>query len=161
MNILCYARGLKYDYENIPADTSITDIFYSSSSAYAKSVFSESGISKEDGDEEGAFPLGVYLTKNNSATGENAEIVIIGSGAFLYDQIDNMVSHGNSDLFIDASKKLVDNSLVTTIPVKDLSYDQIVVSMSMVLFYVAIYCVVAPLAFIVAGIVILIIRRRK
>ena len=161
MNILYLARGLKYDYENIPADTSITDIYRSSTSAYAKSLMSETGISKEDGDEEGAFSLGVYLTKSNSATGETAEIVIIGSGAFLYDQIDSIVSHGNSDLFIDASKKLVDNSLVTTIPVKQLTYDQIVVSMSMVLFYVAVYCVVAPLAFIVAGIVILIVRRRK
>ncbi|MBP5495113.1 MAG: Gldg family protein [Lachnospiraceae bacterium] len=161
MNILCYARGLKYSYEDIPADTTITDIFVSSSSAYAKSVFSEAGISKEDGDEEGPFSLGVYLTKNNSATGETAEVVILGSGAFLYDQIDSIVSHGNSDLFIDASKKLVDNSLVTTIPVKELTYDQIVVSMSMVFFYVAVYCVIAPLAFIIAGFVILIIRRRK
>ncbi|MBR5896230.1 MAG: hypothetical protein IKZ39_01280, partial [Lachnospiraceae bacterium] len=105
--------------------------------------------------------LGVYLTKYNGETGETAEVVIIGSGAFLYDQIDSIVSHGNSDLFIDASKKLVDNSLVTTIPVKELTYDQIVVSTSMVIFYVAMYCVVAPLAFIIAGIVILIVRRRK
>ena len=165
MNILCYARGLKYDYENIPADTTITDIFYSSRSAYAKELLSqevaESGISKADGDEEGPFPLGVYLTRTNSATGETAKIVIIGSGAFLYEQIDSIVSRGNSDIFIDASKKLIDNTLVTTIPVKELTYDQIVVTMSMTLFYVAVYCVIAPLAFIVTGIVILIIRRRK
>ena len=44
---------------------------------------------------------------------------------------------------------------------KDLTYDQIVVSRSMVLFYVAIYCVVAPLALIITGFVILILRRRK
>ena len=161
MNILCYARGLKYDSENIPADTAITDIFVSSNSAYAKSIMSQQSIKKEDGDEEGSFPLGVYISKSNSETGATADIVIIGSGAFLYDQIDNIVSHGNSDLFVDAAKKLVDNSLVTTIPVKQLNYDQIVVSMSMVLFYVAVYCVVAPLAFIIAGFVILIIRRRK
>ena len=72
-----------------------------------------------------------------------------------------MVSHGNSELFIDAAKQLVDNSLITTIPVKKLEYDYIVVSASMVYLYFAIYCILAPLAFIVAGIVILIIRRRK
>ena len=164
-NILCYARGLKYEYENIPADTSISDIFVSSSSAYAKSLMSEEvateGISKKDGDEEGPFSLGVYISKTNNATGETADIVIIGSGAFLYDQIDSLVSFGNSDLFIDASKKLVDNSLVTTIPVKQLTYDQIVVSFSMVLFYIAIFCVVLPLGFIITGFVILILRRRK
>jgi len=161
MNILCLARGLKYDRENIPADTSISDIFTSSASSYSKSIFSENGISKEDGDEEGPFSLGVYITKTNNATGETADIVVIGSGAFLYDQIDSIVSHGNSDIVIDASKKLVDNSLVTTIPVKELTYDQIVVSMSMVLFYVAVYCVVVPLALIITGFVILILRRRK
>ena len=165
MNILVYARGLKYEYENIPADTSIGDIFVSSSSAYVKSLMSDEvaseGISKKDGDEEGPLSLGVYITKTNSETGETADIVIIGSGAFLYDQIDSVVSHGNSDLFIDASKKLVDNSLVTTIPVKQLTYDQIVVSISMVLFYIAVFCIVAPLALIITGFVILIIRRKK
>ena len=69
------------------------------------------------------------------------------------DQVVQVVSHGNSDLFIDAAKKLVDNSLVTTIPVKELNYEQITVSMSMVVFYVTMYCVAAPLAFIIAGIV--------
>ena len=161
MNLLCLSRGLEYDYDNIPADTSIEDIFTSSSSAYEKSIFSENGISKEDGDKEGPFSLGVHISKTNNATGETADIVIIGSGVFIYDQVDSIVSHGNSDLVIDAAKKLVDNSLVTTIPVKDLTYDQIVVSRSMVLFYVAIYCVVAPLALIITGFVILILRRRK
>lgn len=161
MNILCFARGLKYDYDNIPADISITDIFTSSSSSYAKVLASGSSINKEDGDEEGPMPLGLYITKSNNETGETADIVLIGSRVFLYEDADSIVSHGNSDLFIDAAKKLVDNSLVTTIPVKDLTYDQIVVSISMVRFYVAIYCVVAPLALIITGFVILILRRRK
>ena len=72
-----------------------------------------------------------------------------------------MVSHGNSDLFIDAAKNLVDNSLVVTIPAKELNYDYITVSASMVFLYLAIYCVIAPLALVIAGIVIIIIRRRK
>lgn len=161
MNILCFARGLNYDYDNIPADMSITEIFNSSSSSYAKALASGNSINKEDGDEEGPFHLGLYITKHNGETGETADIVLIGSGVFLYEDADSIVSHGNSDLFIDACKKLVDNSLVTTIPVKELTYDQIIVSMSMVFFYVAVYCVVAPLAFIITGFVILIIRRKK
>ena len=161
MNILCFARGLNYDYDNVPADMSITEIFNSSSSSYAKALVSGSSINKEEGDEEGPFHLGLYITKHNGETGETADIVLIGSGVFLYEDADSIVSHGNSDLFIDACKKLVDNSLVTTIPVKELTYDQIIVSMSMVFFYVAVYCVVAPLAFIITGFVILIIRRKK
>ena len=161
MNILYLSRGLKYDEENYPADLIINNIFESSSSSYVKNIISTESLAKTDGDEEGPFYLGLYLKKINSETNTSSDIVIISSGAFLMDQVDQVVSHGNSDLFIDAAKKLVDNSLVTTIPVKELTYDQITVSMSMVAFYVVMYCVVAPLAFIIAGIVILIIRRRK
>ncbi|MCR4929242.1 MAG: Gldg family protein [Lachnospiraceae bacterium] len=162
MNFLAYARGLKYDETNLPADVIINDIFVSSDDAYAKSVSATTeGISKEEGDEEGPFKLGLYIKKLNQETGEYGEVVVIGSGAFLMTDADNMVSHGNSDLFIDAAKKLVDNSLVVTIPAKELNYDYITVSSSMVFLYLAIYCVVAPLALIIAGVVILIIRRRK
>lgn len=161
MNFLAYARGLKYDETNLPADVAITDIYVSSDAAYAKSVSSPNGIQKEEGDEEGPFKLGLYIRKTNQETGTVGEVVVISSGAFLLTDADNMVSHGNSELFIDAAKQLVDNSLITTIPVKKLEYDYIVVSASMVYLYFAIYCILAPLAFIVAGIVILIIRRRK
>ena len=161
MNILYLSRGLKYDEENYPADLIINNIFESSDSSYAKNIITTDSLAKADGDEEGPFYLGLYLRKTNSETNASSDIVIISSGAFLMDQVDQVVSHGNSDLFIDAAKKLVDNSLVTTIPVKELNYEQITVSMSMVVFYVMMYCVAAPLAFIIAGIVILIIRRRK
>lgn len=161
MNILYLSRGLKYDEENYPADLIINNIFESSDSSYAKNIITTDSLAKADDDEEGPFYLGLYLRKTNSDTNAVSDIVIISSGAFLMDQVDQVVSHGNSDLFIDAAKKLVDNSLVTTIPVKELNYEQITVSMSMVVFYVMMYCVAAPLAFIIAGIVILIIRRRK
>ena len=161
MNILYLSRGLKYDEENSPTDLIINNIFESSDSSYAKNIITTDSLAKADGDEEGPFYLGLYLRKTNSETNASSDIVIISSGAFLMDQVDQVVSHGNSDLFIDAAKKLVDNSLVTTIPVKELNYEQITVSMSMVVFYVMMYCVAAPLAFIIAGIVILIIRRRK
>ena len=162
MNFLAFARGLKYDENNLPADVVINDIFVSSDSAYAKSISATTeNIKKEEGDEEGPFKLGLYIKKFNQETGEYGEVVVIGSGAFLLTDADNMVSHGNSDLFIDAAKNLVDNSLVVTIPAKELNYDYITVSASMVFLYLAIYCVIAPLALVIAGIVIIIIRRRK
>lgn len=161
MNFFYLARGLKYDESNVPADLSISNIYVSSNDAYAKKITETASNAKEDSDEEGPFYLGLNIKKKNKDTEAVADITIISCGAFLLEDVDSLVSYGNSDLFIDVCKQINDNSLITTIPVKHNTYEFITVNTGVAFFYMAMYCVVAPLGFIIAGIVIFILRRRK
>ena len=160
-NILYRSRYFDYQAENLPTYVTAYDLFESSSSAYAKKLGEYVTMNYEDGDANGPFSLGIDVRKYNPDNGLTGEVIIIGSGFFLYEDVDNIVSHGNSDYVIDICKKLVDNSLIVTIPSKQLTYEYIRVSSGMVFLYVAICCLLIPLAFIIAGLVIVILRRRK
>ena len=144
----------------MPADIEVYDIYISSSDAYAKNLDADAIIDKEEGDEEGPFSLGVYIKKHNQDA-EDGEVVLIASPSFLIEVVDESISYGNSDLFIDAAKKLVDSSVVTTIPTKSLNLDLIMVSPVMRIVYLSIYCILAPVICIVAGLVIFIARKIK
>lgn len=161
VNLLYRSRGLKYDPENPVVGVGIDDIFVSSSMSYATVLGEAENIEYSDGDETGPFSLGLDITVYNEETGTTGEIIAISSGIFLKDEIDSIVSHGNSDLVIDACKSMADNSLIVTIPAKQMTYEFISVSAAMVFVYVALFCAVVPLILIVTGIVILIVRRRK
>ena len=160
MNLFYGTRGFKYESENLPSDIEVYDIYITSSDAYAKHLDSQAIIDKEEGDEEGPFSLGVYIKKHNQDA-EDGEVVLIASPSFLIEVVDESISYGNSDLFIDAAKKLVDSSVVTTIPTKSLNLDLIMVSPVMRIVYLSIYCILAPVICIVAGLVIFIARKIK
>ena len=160
MNMFYLTRGIKYDTENLPDDLVVYDIFSTSDKAYSKRLDGNAVTTKEEGDEEGPFSLGVYVKKRNQDA-EDGEVVYMASPSFLIDIVDETISYGNSDLFIDAAKQLVYSSLVTTIPEKPLNLDLIIVGPVMQIVYFSIYCILAPVICIVAGLVIFIARKIK
>ncbi|MBO4346669.1 MAG: Gldg family protein [Lachnospiraceae bacterium] len=160
-NFLYFSRGITYDWDNIPADTSISDIFLSSDIAYDKNMSDGVDYSSDENSTNGPFRLGVLVRKYSAESEKDSNTIIIGSSAFLYEDFDEIVSRGNSDLAIEMMKSMVDNSVVTTIPVKHLTYDFITVSQGMILFYIVICMIAIPLIMLITGIVIMIVRRLK
>ena len=155
--IIDVSKGFEYDEENLPEGVSVSDIFVTSNDSYEKKVGNK--IQKTDEDKEGPFSIGVYILKRNDNTAGG--IAYIGSPLFLVSEYDNAVSHGNSDLVVAICKRLIDKETASTIPAKSFTYEFIHVSPAMTIFYVVICCLVIPASLLIAGIVIMIIRRRK
>lgn len=155
--LIWQAKGFEYDGDNLPEGISVSDIFLTSKESYTKNI--GENIKKTADDPEGPFAIGVYILKKteNGAGG----IAYIGSPYFLYADMDNAVSHGNSDLVVAICKRLIDKETASSIPAKSFTYEFIHVSPAMTIFYVVICMLVLPLSLLVAGIVIMIIRRRK
>ena len=155
--VIWQSKGIIYDEENLPEGVSVSDMFVTSNSSYSKKIGEK--IAKASGDPEGPFSVGVYVLKRteNGAGG----FAYIGTPAFLYADADNLVSHANSDMTIAICKRLIDKEIASTIPSKAFTYEFIHVSPAMTIFYVVICMLVLPLSLLVAGVVIMIIRRRK
>lgn len=159
--LLYMPRGLQYDETALPSDTAIKTIIMSSDNSYEKNIESESDLSKDDTCKDGPFPLGVYIRKFCQEAGDYSNIVIIGSPTFMYDQFDVWVANGNSELIVNSVMGILPNELKTVIPTKSFSYDQIAVSTGILYLDILICEVVLPLAMIIAGIIIAIMRKRK
>ena len=160
--LFCFTRGFLYDADNMYADVSINDIFCSGPYSYSHFLEPDDTVfTKKEGDLEGPFALATSVRKFKSDGSEPASIVLIGSPEFLTDDYDSYVAHGNSELFANICKNIVEKEGVVLVPTKLLTYDYIRVDRKLVIFYVLFGNVVLPLGLIIAGITILIIRRRK
>ncbi|MBR6094191.1 MAG: Gldg family protein [Lachnospiraceae bacterium] len=134
-------------------------LFNTSDTAVAYQV-GENGEVKTDEDvAEGPFTVAFYSEKISEAA--IGKVTVIGSPLFLYDAMDAATAYANSDLFIESLNYSCDTGVVATIPAKSYEMPNLFVSQGVALLYAALLVVLLPLAEIIAGIVIMIIRRRK
>lgn len=138
----------------------ITTLASSSENAYAKQLYENTELKYDAStDVKGPFDLAVYCEKKVS--NGTAKCVIIGSPYFIESSIDQIASKSNSDLFFAAVTEMTDNELHTTVAVKSYGYENLVFKYRTMVIYLGVVCLLLPLSFIVAGIALVIIRKKK
>lgn len=157
--LLIQSRGM-FVKDDVADNMEVYPLFESTDSAYAKVLTAESLVEYEEGDDIGPFYLGV-CTEVQSDNGKTSIVTMIGTPAFLYEDIDTIVSGANSDVFFAALNYGSEVEIPTTIPAKSVNSEYILVSTGMQSIYVSIIVLLIPLCFLIAGIVILITRRKK
>lgn len=141
-------------------DYSLEPLYMTSEMAYIKELDANSSIEYMDGDETGSFVTAVYIVRYNE-NGTTAKIVEIGSAEYLVEDCDSIVSNANTDTFMGAVSTITEKSVSSSVPAKSISYDPIVVSTGFAFLYSALFIIIIPFGLLAAGIVIIVIRRKK
>lgn len=139
----------------------IQPILSTTESGYIKQV--EDGrisLTQEDGDETGSFRVGVSVTEEV----ENGEtqLVYFSSSTLVNDDYDELVMNGNTELLTNVITELcgIDAGQAISIPAKSLSVNYLSYTQQSAVFWRTVVMILIPGAFLAAGFVIW-IRRRK
>lgn len=107
---------------------------------------------------DGPYSLAFCATPMN---GEMGSVLVVGSAYFLLNNVDEACAYANSEFVLDAISELVDSGLKVTIPSKSFAYQTVVVPTTMVLLFGIILTLLIPMAFVIIGFAITIIRRKR
>ena len=115
---------------------------------------------KEEGDTDG--PFSVAMAVQEVFAGEETRIVFFGTSGFLVDEVDQYVSGGNKDIFLNALGWAAEQESGITIRAKEINVDYLTMSAASANTISIIMMVVLPVIILAAGIVVAIwIRRRS
>jgi len=134
----------------------VTPILTTTVKSYLKSTDSKT-TEKEDGDEDGPFYVGIINRDSDSG----AAFVWFSCANILADQIDYMVSGGNSTLFMAAATTLCQKASSVSIAAKSLSVTALSVPEGTANIVGALVTLVIPIAIVVLGFVFWTKRRKK
>ncbi|MCR4674473.1 MAG: Gldg family protein [Lachnospiraceae bacterium] len=168
MSVLApYSLALTY-----PEDADVytyTPLLTSSESAILKQgvtaetisqITGTTGITKEDGDEEGTYTLGLEVDTDNGGT-----LFVYGSSYIFTDSANQYVSGRNATLFMDNLSLMTsdEESSSNAVVVASKSYDMeyLTTSANAVLIFGILFGIIIPLLAIVFGIIIWALRRRR
>lgn len=156
--MLPVAQGLQVS-SDLPDGIAVTQLLTTSSSAFSKLAgYNLTTYEKEDGDIEGPFALAVYITDENI----QSSVLWISSGALLDEQTNARSSGGNQDFFLNALNYLVEpESSNISIRAKDLSMEYLTIDSATASVLTILTLFIIPLAYLAAGIVIWIRRKRR
>lgn len=150
--IVPIAQGLK-----IANTAGVTELLTTSATSYSKADgYSLSSYEKEEGDAEGPFAVAVSVACEN-----DGQIIWFSSSNFLDDMYNAYSSGANLDLAMNALSSLTGESEASAIRSKSLSYSYLTISESAASFLKTVMIGVFPLAFLGAGVCVIIRRRRQ
>lgn len=142
--------------ETDDAEASVGALLETSSSSYAKLAGMEmESTSKEDGDTDGAFMVAAA-----SELGEG-RMVWISSAMLMDDNVNAMVSGGNSDLFMNSVNWMCDQQETISIRAKSMDEQGLTLTQSQNSFWSIVLLGLIPGAIIVMGIVVVVRRKRR
>lgn len=169
-----YARGLSYPKEaeeeneedgqegSSDAGEGITykELLSTSENAYAKADPQHMATySKEEGDAEGPFAMGLYVSAPAEGE-EHTELYIFGSDSIFTDEISQMVYGNNATLFAGVISQFTDTDSASMVPVKSYDYEMLTIHQAGVLLLGLGIAILTPLVLLALGIVIWARRRR-
>ncbi len=139
----------------------IEPILTTSDKSYSKRMDATSP-NFENGDELGPFNIGVAVT-DSYYTDENhtSKLIILSSVSFLDDNVDSLVSGGNSGFIVSCVNWLNDAQDNVYIAPKSLESDTVIVDFASGIIIILICCVVIPVGFFATGITVWLKRRNK
>ncbi|NLI22075.1 MAG: GldG family protein [Clostridiales bacterium] len=138
----------------------IASLLTTSAQAYNKlNPDSATTLDRADGDTDGPFDVGVAISETVSE-GET-RIVWFSTSLFLDDQINQMVSGANQDLFLNSLNWMCERENNISIRAKSLSQAYLTVPSGQASFWSGLLAVVLPLAVIAVGIVVVVKRRKR
>lgn len=155
-----YAQGIQKT-DDVRDTVTIDSILTTSDQAYSKTNMQSSNIEKEDGDVDGPFDLGVAITEKLDDDKET-QIVYYSTANLMASQVNQMVSGGNEKLLLESLSWMTntDESSSVSIPSKSLQSTSLTVTDYDAAFWKICTIGLIPGAFLVAGFLIW-LRRRK
>lgn len=156
---LPYAQGIKIN-ENLREGLNVKELLTTSDSSYAKINMNDAAsASKEEGDIEGPFALGVYVSEPSGD--KETQIVYFTTENMLTDSVDAAVSGSNTELVVNALSKMIDHEVTISIPVKAYDSSTLTIAKSNMAILSLLFTILLPLGCLIAGIVIWLRRRKK
>ena len=158
-------------------DDSLTyeSLLTTSAEAYSKTNLESENMEMEEGDIAGPFDLGVVAAKavsqkegteeetDAAESGEEneAKLIVFASETLLDEQVDAMVSGGNSTLFLNVLSQLADHESTVSIEAKSLAVSWLTVTAGSAIFWGLLTVLVLPLFLLCLGGVIWFQRRKR
>ena len=182
--LLPFSQGMtEAGSEAEETDDSLTyeSLLTTSAEAYSKTNLESENVEMEEGDIAGPFDLGVVAakavaqeerteeetdaTENADAAESGAEneakLIVFASETLLDEQVDAMVSGGNSTLFLNVLSQLADHESTVSIEAKSLAVSWLTVTAGSAIFWGLITVLVLPLFLLCLGGVIWFQRRKR
>ena len=138
----------------------VTDLLTTTDSAYSKlDPYNATTLEKEDGDVEGPFSVAVAVSETVDA-GET-RLVWFSTSQFLDQSVNQMVSGGNEDLFLNALNWMCERENNISIRAKSLSASYLTIPSGEASLISTIITVILPLLVLSVGIVVCVRRRKR
>lgn len=150
------AQGIikQEDTENV----TLTTLLATSSTAYSMLDYAKATI-LEQGENDPNGPFNVAVAAENSETG--AKVVWMNCAYVLNSTVNWLVSGGNAQLLTSAVNWMTGEENGVVIDSKSMSAETLTVPAKAIMLLGLLFTIVVPLAFIVAGIAITLVRRRR
>lgn len=154
--LLSSGHGITVE-ENLPGELTATRLMTTSSAAYAKQG-TETTVDKDDNDIDGPFATAVLSTKSGD---QESSVIWISSSSLVNEEVNDYVSGGNMDLFLNMLGYLADpETIEMTIHAKPLTDTKYLVMGNNAALALKLLVVgVIPLGYLTVGVVIW--NRRK
>ena len=158
--LMPYAQGIQKS-EDVRDTVTIESLLTTSDSAYSKADVNSGTLSKEDGDVDGPFDLGVSITETVD-TDKETHIIYYSTSNLLQSQVNQMVSGGNEKLVMASLSALVDteDSTTVSIPSKSLEVSYLTLTAYDASFWKICVIGLIPGAFLLVGFMIWLKRRK-
>lgn len=154
--IMPIARGIQE--EAIRDTIEYTNFLLSSDGSYSKVDTNSQTISKEDGDIDGPFYLGVAVEETYEDT--EIKLAVFGSSYMLEESMIATNQFGNQNLFLDTISWMVEHEAGLSIPTKSVEQQYVSVQPAQIGFWAVLLIGVFPISCLVVGVVVW-WRRRK
>ena len=136
---------------------SVTKLMETSNESYAKANPGKITVYRKDpGDVEGPFAAAVQIDTDNFG-----QLIWIGCYTFVQDDFNEYSAGGNMNFAMNCISQLIGETDSVSIRTKSLDYNYLTISDTAAATLKAVMIVVLPLIFVVLGIAVIIIRRRK
>ena len=157
--LLAFAQGMT-ESPDISDDLTYESLLTTSALSYSKTNLESENLDREEGDIAGPFDLGAVVTKTIDEDTE-AKLIVFSSETLLDEQIDSMVSGGNSTMFLNVMSQLVDHENTVSIEPKSMSTEYLTVSAGSAIFWGILTIILLPLFLLITGGVIWFGRRKR
>ena len=155
------AQGIE-TLDDVRDSIEITPLLTTSDSAYSKvDVANIESYEKEEGDIDGPFNIGVYITEE--LEDNTTEIIYYSSSSLLNDSVDQMVSGSDTQLVVNSVSTLCkpeDNDSIS-VPSKSLQMDYLTLTAFDSAFWMLVTIILVPGACIIIGLAVWLKRRKK
>ena len=157
--LLAFAQGMT-EAADISEDLTYESLLTTSAKSYSKTNLESENLDQEAADITEPFDLGVVVTKTIDENVE-AKLIVFSSETLLDEQVDSMVSGGNSTLFLNVMSQLVDHESTVSIEPKSMSTEYLTVPSGSAIFWGILTIILIPLLLLAIGGIIWFGRRKR
>ena len=157
------AQGLK-EAEEVRDTLTITELLSTSTTAFSKVDVASSTMEKAEDDIDGPFMIGAAVTEivtTESEESAETRLAVFSAEYLLDEQMDAMVSGGNTQLVMDSISWMSGHEVTVSIAAKSLETSYLTVSASSAIFWGMLVTLALPLFLLIGGGIICYGRRKK